>query len=98
MAQAKTGKGESFEASLERLEAIVKEMEDGKLGLESMIERFEEGRKLIGACSKKLNEVERRIEALVGDGDAMKTEPFNPEAPQAAQAEPAPPAAEDCPF
>ncbi len=89
----KKGDTENFEASLERLENIVREMEDGKLGLETMIERFEEGRKLIGFCSKKLNEVERRIEVLVKQGDTLSTEPFEPE-PDA----PGKPEEASCPF
>ncbi len=89
----KKGETENFEASLERLENIVREMEGGKLGLETMIERFEEGRKLIGFCSKKLNEVERRIETLVKQGDTLSTEPFEPE-PDA----PGQPEGEACPF
>jgi exodeoxyribonuclease VII small subunit len=72
--------GPSFEKSLERLETIVGEMEDGKLGLEDMIARFEEGQKLIKFCSIKLNEVERKIELLVKKGDKIETEPFEPEA------------------
>ena len=67
-----------FEKSLERLEAIVSEMEDGKLGLETMMKHFEEGMQLIKACSNKLNEVERRIEILVQKGDGAVVEPFKP--------------------
>jgi|APCry1669188910_1035180.scaffolds.fasta_scaffold143512_1 exodeoxyribonuclease VII small subunit len=68
--------GISFEQALERLEAIVSEMEAGKTGLETMIQRFEEGQKLIAVCTKRLNEVERRIEILTKKGDSVATEPF----------------------
>ena len=61
-----------FEKALERLETIVAEMEGGELSLETMIKRFEEGRKLVGLCSRKLNEVERRIEILVKKGDDVE--------------------------
>ncbi len=64
----------SFEQSLERLEQIVKEMESGSLSLEKMITRFEEGQKLLKQCSGKLEEVERKIEALVKKGDQMVPE------------------------
>ena len=40
-------KPQGFEKSLERLEAVVAEMEGGDLSLEDMIKRFEEGQKLI---------------------------------------------------
>jgi len=67
---------QNFEKSLKRLETIVSEMESGALGLEEMISRFEEGQSLLKFCSKKLNEVERKIEILVKKGDKVVTEPF----------------------
>ena len=68
-----------FEKSLERLEAIVEEMESGSLSLEQMIKHFEEGSKLVTICSGKLNEVEQKIEKLVKKGGALTDEPFDPE-------------------
>jgi exodeoxyribonuclease VII small subunit len=68
-----------FEKSLERLEAIVEEMESGDLSLEQMIKHFEEGSKLVTLCSGKLNEVEQKIEKLVKKGGVLTTEPFKPE-------------------
>jgi len=69
-----------FDAAMGRLEKIVGEMESGTLSLEKMIERFEEGQKLIKTCSKTLNEVERKIEVLVRKGDDVVAEPFEPDA------------------
>lgn len=69
----------SFEASLERLEKIVEEMESGELSLEQMMAHFEEGTGLVKACSKKLNEVERKIEMLTKKDDAESTELFEGE-------------------
>ncbi len=66
-----------FEQALERLEAIVSEMEDGDLELETMISRFEEGRQHLKFCAAKLNEVERRIEMLVKKDDDVTLEPFD---------------------
>jgi exodeoxyribonuclease VII small subunit len=68
---------QSFEQAMERLEAIVKEMEAGSLPLDTMIGRFEEGQGLIQYCSKKLNEVERRIEKLVKKGDQTEEVPLD---------------------
>ena len=68
-----------FEKSLERLEAIVEEMERGELSLEQMIKHFEEGSKLVALCSGKLNEVEQKIEKLVKKGGVLTSEPFKPE-------------------
>ncbi len=67
----------NFEQALDRLEAIVSEMEDGELELETMISRFEEGRRHLKFCSAKLNEVERRIEMLVKKDDEITLEPFD---------------------
>jgi exodeoxyribonuclease VII small subunit len=65
-----------FEQSLARLEQLVDEMEGGELGLEAMITHFEEGSKLVDLCSKKLNEVEQKIEKLVKKDGEMKAVPF----------------------
>lgn len=65
-----------FEKALGRLETIVEEMESGTLSLEDMMKRFEEGQALVKLCSGKLNQVERRIEILVKEGDAVTVEPF----------------------
>jgi len=70
-------KGADFEQSLARLEELVDEMESGELGLEAMITHFEEGSELVSLCSKKLNEVEQKIEKLVKKDGAMKTVPFD---------------------
>ncbi|MBM4143787.1 MAG: exodeoxyribonuclease VII small subunit [Lentisphaerae bacterium] len=73
----KGGEAVSFEKALSRVETIVKEMEGGALALDDMIARFEEGQSLIAFCSRKLNEVERRIEKLVRKGDRVETAPLD---------------------
>lgn len=71
------GDAPDFEKALTRLEAIVTEMEGGKLSLENMVARFEEGQGLIKACTEKLNEVEKKIEILVRHEDGTDgTQPF----------------------
>ena len=69
----------SFEESMERLETIVADMESGALSLEDMIARFEEGQGLIKFCSKKLNEVEKKVEILMTKGASVEPEPFGGE-------------------
>ena len=69
-------KGLDFEKSLGRLEELVGEMEGGELSLEAMIKHFEEGTKLVGLCTKKLNEVEQKIEKLVKKDGELKEVPF----------------------
>lgn len=78
MATEANKKEPTFEQALERLEKIAEEMESGELGLEKMVEAFEEGRKLVSLCSSKLNEVEKKIEMLVRKPDGTETtEPFD---------------------
>ncbi|HPC58275.1 MAG TPA: exodeoxyribonuclease VII small subunit [Kiritimatiellia bacterium] len=77
MAAEKKEKARSFEKALERLEEIASAMESGDLGLEKMVEAFEEGQKLVKLCSSKLNEVEKKIELLVKKADgSVETAPF----------------------
>jgi exodeoxyribonuclease VII small subunit len=71
-----TADAQTFEKSLARLEDIVTGMESGKLSLETMIERFEEGRGLVEFCTRKLNEVERKIEVLVKQGESVQAQPL----------------------
>ncbi len=79
-------KPQSFEKALERLEEIAAAMESGDLGLEKMVEAFEEGQKLVKLCSSKLNEVEKKIEMLVKKSDgAVEAEPFAVEIPSASR-------------
>jgi exodeoxyribonuclease VII small subunit len=80
MADKKAVEVPNFEQSLGRLEALVREMEGGKLSLEQMMAHFEEGSGLVKVCSAKLNEVEKKIEVLVRKGDAFATEPLDPKA------------------
>jgi exodeoxyribonuclease VII small subunit len=72
----------AFEQALERLETIVGEMEGGALSLEDMMARFEEGQALVKVCSEKLNQVERRIEILMKEGDKVVAKPFAEMAPE----------------
>ncbi|HLJ14989.1 MAG TPA: exodeoxyribonuclease VII small subunit [Bryobacteraceae bacterium] len=67
-----------FEAGLEELEKIVKEMESGDLPLERALELFERGVALSEACRKRLEEAESRVEILIRKGDKVTAEPFQP--------------------
>ena len=50
----------SFETAMERLEKIVEEMESGKMLLEDLLVRYEEGMKLVKVCQDRL--AQRRTE------------------------------------
>ena len=53
-----------YEEALERLEAIVEEMEGDDLPLEALIARYEEGMRLRKVCLDKLAEAEGKIQVL----------------------------------
>ncbi len=69
----------SFEANLERLDAIVRQMEDADLPLEKALQLYEEGMKLSEICQKQLDEAEGRVEVLrKRAGGKMAREPLQP--------------------
>jgi len=75
-----TPKTKTFESSLEELERIVRELEQGELPLEKSLELFEQGVKLSRECQDRLNQAERRIEVLMRDNQGRPTvKPFEPE-------------------
>jgi exodeoxyribonuclease VII small subunit len=68
----------TFEASLEALERIVQQLEDGDLPLEKSLELFEQGIRLSRECQERLTQAERRIEILLRDNQGRPvTAPFN---------------------
>jgi exodeoxyribonuclease VII small subunit len=74
------GKPKNFETSLEELERIVRELEQGELTLEKSLELFEQGVKLSRECQERLNQAERRIEILMRDNQGRAVvRPFDPE-------------------
>ncbi len=60
---------ETFETSMKRLEEIVQHLESGDMPLEESLKAFEEGMKLLSFCSKKLEEVEKKVSLLVKEQD-----------------------------
>ncbi|MGB9456512.1 MAG: exodeoxyribonuclease VII small subunit [Bryobacteraceae bacterium] len=69
----------SFEASLEELEKVVKELEGGDLPLERSLELFERGMSLSEECRKQLEAAETRVEILLRKEGKIAAEPFHPE-------------------
>lgn len=57
-----------FDQRLERLEALVGELENGGLGLEASIARYQEGVKLLRDCRTTLESFRKRVEELGSDG------------------------------
>ena len=68
----------TFEASMQRLEEIVRTMERGELPLEQSLKLFEEGTALVRSCGTMLDEAEMKIVKLMKgpDGEPVEQE-FN---------------------
>lgn len=74
-------KPKTFEGAMERLESIVHQMEAGELSLEELLERYEEGTKLVSLCGEKLSMAEKRIEIITRNAAGEPTvEEFDPTA------------------
>ena len=69
----------NFETAMERLEAIVEQMESGKLALEDLIVRYEEGMNLVKVCQERLASAEQKIDMIARNsaGKAI-VKPFEP--------------------
>lgn len=69
----------TFEHSLAELEAVVHDLEEGRLGLAEALNRYEQGVKHLKHCHQLLEAADRKIELLTGvtDDGAPSTEPFD---------------------
>jgi exodeoxyribonuclease VII small subunit len=54
----------NFEGAMDRLETIVGQMESGKLPLEELIVRYEEGMNLVKICQERLASAEQKVEII----------------------------------
>lgn len=68
-----------FEEAMQRLEDIVEAMEQGELPLDTAMQQFEEGMQLVRLCTRRLNEVEQKIEQLIEREGQLEEQPFTPE-------------------
>ncbi len=76
-----SGKKVTFEQQLARLEEIVAALEKGDAPLADSLKLFEEGTKLISACSKQLDQAEQQVIKLMKGEDGSPVElPFGEEA------------------
>jgi exodeoxyribonuclease VII small subunit len=70
----------TFEEALKNLEALVASMESGDVPLATLVEKFEEGSKLVKTCEERLKQAELKIEKLRQDSREATLEPFTPDA------------------
>lgn len=67
----------NFEETMQQLETIVKELEEGKLNLDDSIKKFEQGIKLSNNASKYLEDAEKKITVLIeGKNEELIEEEF----------------------
>ena len=84
-----TQDGVRFEDALAELEQVVRDLEDGQIGLEDSLARYERGVSLVKACYAQLRDAEQRILLVTGADDEGKPilQPFQPAATEASGAE-----------
>jgi exodeoxyribonuclease VII small subunit len=68
-----------FEDSLEELEQLVEQMEQGDISLEESLKSFERGVKLTRTCQKALQDAEQKVQILLEKNGEQTLEPFNDE-------------------
>lgn len=64
----------TFEESMSALEALIEKLEDPKTPLESIVETYAEGQKLLKTCQKRLEAAELKLEKAQADGTTTPAE------------------------
>lgn len=59
-----TPRAETFEQSLKRLQQIVETLEEGSVGLEEVMNMYEEGVQLSKRCLEQLQQIEVKLKRL----------------------------------
>ncbi len=70
------GREPSFEEAMDRMEEIIKQLEDGELDLDKCLEVFEEGVRMYRHCTAKLDQAEGKVKVIMQD-DGGKVEKFD---------------------
>lgn len=65
---------QTFEASMQRLEQIVRIMEKGEVELEESLRLFQEGTELIRSCGKLLDDAELQVKKIMPGPDGSPME------------------------
>ena len=68
---------QTFEASMARLEQIVRAMDRGDVALEESLKLFQEGTELVRSCQKLLDEAQLQVKKImVGPDGSPQEEAF----------------------
>ncbi len=65
---------QTFEASMARLEQIVRAMERGDVALEESLKLFQEGTELVRSCQKLLDEAQLQVKKITAGPDGSPQE------------------------
>lgn len=65
---------QTFEASMARLEAIVRSMERGEVPLEESLKLFQEGTDLVRKCQKLLDDAQLQVKMILTAADGTPHE------------------------
>ena len=65
---------QTFEASMARLEQIVRAMERGEVALEESLKLFQEGTELVRNCQKLLDEAQLQVKRIMTATDGSPVE------------------------
>ncbi|MET2854722.1 exodeoxyribonuclease VII small subunit [Vibrio owensii] len=69
----------TFEATIEELDSLVDQLENGDLALDDALRKFERGIALARAGQTKLSNAEQRVSILLSEDDEAPLSDFNPE-------------------
>jgi exodeoxyribonuclease VII small subunit len=61
------GVAQSFEEKLDRIDAIVRELETGRTGLDRAVQLFKEGKKLARECEQMLKDAQTQIDGAAAE-------------------------------
>ena len=67
----------SFEKGLDKLEGVVRQLEDGEVSLEESLKLFEEGVQLSQGLRRQLDDAESKVEILTKKGGDYAPNPFS---------------------
>ncbi len=65
-------KEKTFEGALEKLEAIVKELESGNVDLDNAIKKYTEAMELAKYCSDKLKDATDKVNKILTENGELK--------------------------
>ncbi len=61
----------SFEESLLKLEAIIRELEKGEVPLDDMVKKYTEAMHLVKFCSEKLNNATQTVNKILNEDGTL---------------------------